>query len=119
MKKMIRQAYFWHRYKETPPIRPIKVYWHVGDSGTGKSYTYIKLVEEKGEEAVYMYSDFENGGLDNYCGEPILFMDEFRGQIRFFYAYEGFTGLQTGLTCSIYKYFAFMDRSPHNKRSAS
>ena len=81
--KMIRQAYFWHRYKETPPIRPIKVYWHVGDSGTGKSYTYIKLVEEKGEEAVYMYSDFENGGLDNYCGEPILFMDEFRGQIRF------------------------------------
>lgn len=81
--RMIKQAYFWKRFKETPPVREIKVYWHVGESGTGKSYTYVKLVEEKGEEDVYMYSDFETGGLDNYCGEPVLFMDEFRGQIQF------------------------------------
>lgn len=81
--RMIKQAYYWKRYKETPPVREIKVYWHVGDSGTGKSYTYVKLVEQKGEQDVYMYSDFETGGLDNYCGEPVLFMDEFRGQIQF------------------------------------
>ena len=81
--KMIKQAFFRKREKETPFCRDITVYWHVGESGTGKSYTSMKLVEELGEDQVYIYSDFENGGLDNYCGEPVLFMDEFRGQIQF------------------------------------
>lgn len=111
--RMIKQAYFWKRFKETPPVREIKVYWHVGESGTGKSYTYVKLVEEKGEQDVYMYSDFETGGLDNYCGEPVLFMDEFRGQIQFSvlmkllqgYKMPSMPGIQThcrfGLRCNI------------------
>lgn len=81
--KMIKGAYYSKRKKETPFLRPVDVIWHVGESGSGKSYTSYELVAEYGEDSVYMLSDYENGGLDNYNGEPILFMDEFRGQIRF------------------------------------
>ncbi len=78
---LIRKAYFAKRYKETPPIRNVKVVWHVGESGTGKSYSYVKLCEKHGDDNVYFFSDYSNkgvGGFDNYCGEPILFMDELK-----------------------------------------
>lgn len=80
---MIKKAYYEKRVRETPFLRDIRVVWHVGDSGSGKSYTAVQLVETHGEEMVYMYTDYENGGLDNYNGEPILFMDEFRGQVKY------------------------------------
>lgn len=81
--KMIRDAYFDKRNQETPYLREIKVVWHYGETGTGKSYTSYKLVEEKGSDRVFVINDFENGGLDHYCGQEILFMDEFRGQWKY------------------------------------
>lgn len=78
---LIRKAYFAKRYKETPPQRDVKVIWHCGDSGTGKSYAYIKLCEQFGDDNVYFFSDYANrgvGGFDGYCGEPYLFMDELK-----------------------------------------
>ena len=64
-------------------MRPIGVYFHVGNSGSGKSYTYVELVEKYGEENVYVLTDCESGGFDKYCAERILFIDEFRGQIKY------------------------------------
>lgn len=81
--KMIKDAYFDKRKKETPFERPVKVVWHVGESGSGKTYSVINLVKEHGEGDVYMISDYEKGGLDRYCGEHYLFLDEFRGQLRY------------------------------------
>lgn len=81
--KMIKQAYYDKRIKETPFLRPVKVIWHVGESGSGKSYTAVKIAETRGEDSLYMYTDYENGGLDGYNGEPVLFMDEFRGQMKY------------------------------------
>lgn len=81
--RMIKDAYYAKRSRETLFLREVKVYWHVGSSGSGKSYTANKLVEQYGEDEVYFLTDYENGGFDGYCGEKILFMDEFRGQIRF------------------------------------
>ena len=78
---LIRKCYFAKRYKETPPMREVKVYWHCGDSGCGKSYSYIELCEKYGDDLVYFFSDYANrgvGGFDGYCGEPILFMDELK-----------------------------------------
>lgn len=75
---LIRKAYFAKRAEETPPRRAVNVIWHVGLSGSGKSETYVQLCEQYGEEHVYMLSDFKDGGLDMYCGEPILFIDELR-----------------------------------------
>ncbi len=80
---MIRKAYFDKRRKETPSKRDIKVVWHVGESGSGKSYSQLDLYEKYGRDNVYLMTDYEGGGLDKYCGETILFMDEFRGQIKY------------------------------------
>lgn len=81
--KMIRSAFFAKRIKEVPVKREVKVYWHTGESGTGKSYCYVKLCEKYGEENVYIMTDYQSGGLDLYCGEPCLIMDEFKGNMRF------------------------------------
>ena len=81
--RMIRGAFFSKRSKNVPPKRDVYVYWHTGESGSGKSYTYVSLVHEFGEENVYLMSDYETGGLDMYAAEEILFMDEFKGNLRF------------------------------------
>ena len=81
--KMIRDAYYRKREKETPFIRDIEVYWHVGLAGSGKTYVANKLVEQYGMDNVYFNADYESGGLDRYNGERVLFLDEFKGQIRY------------------------------------
>ena len=81
--KIVRSAFFDKRKNEIPFNRDVNTIWHIGDSGSGKTYEAVKLVEKYGEENVYMVRDYENGCFDNYNGEPILFMDEFRGQLRF------------------------------------
>ena len=75
--KSIRDHYFRKRYRETPKMRDMNVYWHVGKSGSGKSYEHIKLEDEHGEDQVYYIGEFSNG-FDRYNGESILFMDELR-----------------------------------------
>lgn len=79
---LIRKCYFQKRYEETPVHRQVNVYWHVGDSGTGKSYSQVQLMKEHPHD-VYLFNDYDGGGFDMYEGEPILFMDEFKGGMRF------------------------------------
>lgn len=81
--RIIKEAYFAKRNAETPFLRDIVVEWHVGESGTGKTYLANTLAMNEGEDNIYLVSDYENGGLDLYNGEPILFLDEFRGQIKY------------------------------------
>lgn len=81
--KIVRDAYFDGLYRNTPFVRDVKVYWHVGESGTGKSHTVLDLIGEHGPDSVYFVTDYSNGWLDRYCGERILFLDEFRGQLRY------------------------------------
>ena len=80
---LIRKQFFRKRCKEAPTTRDVKVVWHVGESGSGKTNTYVQLVEQHGKDNVYIMTDYENGGFDNYCAEPVLFMDEFKGNFRF------------------------------------
>ena len=81
--KVIKDTYFDKRYRETPFLREINTVWHVGESASGKTYSVMKLIEDYGEENIYFVSDYDNGGLDKYNGEPYLFLDEFRGQIKY------------------------------------
>ena len=83
IEKIIKGAYYRKRQLETPFVREVKCYWHVGLSGTGKSYVANKIVEERGEDALYRISDYENGCFDCYEAQPVLFLDEFRGQWRY------------------------------------
>jgi hypothetical protein len=80
---LIRKEFFARKLAATPPRREVEVYWHIGDTRSGKTYTYIKLCETYGEDNIYMYNDYCSGGLDNYCAEPILFMDEFKGDLKY------------------------------------
>ncbi len=84
--KMIKSAYISKRIKETPLIKQTHNEWHVGDSGTGKTYSYYQLCELHSPEQIYIASDFENGGFDFYIEQgapPILFLDEFKGNMKF------------------------------------
>ncbi|HFI0564353.1 TPA: replication protein RepA [Streptococcus suis] len=81
--KMIKEHYYQMRVENAPLVKDMTVYWHLGDSGTGKSFTQILLKQEHGKDNVYVLSDYGTGGLDNYTGEPILFMDEFKGDIDY------------------------------------
>lgn len=77
--KYIKRMYADKKEREIPLYRDVKVYWHIGKSGSGKTRSSNDIISKNGEENVYMLGDFRNGGLDNYNYEPILFMDEFRG----------------------------------------
>ncbi|GLB29157.1 hypothetical protein LAD12857_10800 [Lacrimispora amygdalina] len=84
--KMIKSAFIDKRIKETPLIKKMHNEWHVGDSGSGKTYYYYQLCEEHSPSEIYMATDFENGGFDFYIDQgapPILFLDEFKGNMRY------------------------------------
>lgn len=81
--KLVKDAYYSKRVKDSPLLRDVNVEWHYGKTGTGKSYTYIKLCEIYGRDEVYVVSDYESGFLDNYSGQKVLFLDEFRNQIPY------------------------------------
>lgn len=84
--KMIKSAFIDKRIRETPLIKEMHNEWHVGASGSGKTYYYYQLCEKYSPENIYMATDFESGGFDFYIEQgapPILFMDEFKGNMRF------------------------------------
>ncbi len=81
--KYIRDAYYDKRKRETPFLRQIECIWHVGETGSGKSYTVKQLVDAGLQDDIYLMTDYDSGGLDRYNGEDILFMDEYRGQLRY------------------------------------
>ena len=83
--KMIRDACVARDFEKADFIRDVKVVWHVGQAGSGKSYTAKILIDQYGSDNVYFMSDYEVGGFDNYMCEKILFLDEFRGQWRYSY----------------------------------
>ncbi|MCR4598404.1 MAG: hypothetical protein K5678_05160 [Acetatifactor sp.] len=86
---IIRKQFFAKRVKETPPLRDIKIIWHLGESGSGKSFTYTKLCEEYGEDDVFFASDYANrctALMDGYEAQKYLFLDEIK-EDSFSYGY--------------------------------
>jgi hypothetical protein len=84
--KMIKAAFLNKRIRDMPLVKDMQNEYHVGESGTGKTYTYIQLCEMNSPEDVYLITDYENGGFDFYAelGAPsIIFLDEFKGNLRF------------------------------------
>ena len=88
--KMIKADYLARRIKETPLKKDMWNEYHVGESGTGKTYTYIQLCEEHSADEVYLCNDYSNagssgGGFDFYTNSPakIIVLDEFRGGMPF------------------------------------
>ena len=81
MHEQMVQAYFGaYRQSKIKPIREIKTIYHTGEVGSGKSYTYVSLCRQHGEEAVFMFngSSSTHGGFDEYECEEYLVLDEIR-----------------------------------------
>jgi hypothetical protein len=84
--KIIKSAFIDIRIKETPLIKETHNEWHVGSSGSGKTFYYFQLCEKYSSDKIYITTDFENGGFDFYIEQgapPILFLDEFKGNMKF------------------------------------
>lgn len=82
-KSVLKDMYFQKRFDETPLVREVKVYWHLGATGTGKSYERINLVEKYGEDNIYYLTTFNSGAFDNYNGQAILWIEDYRGEFKF------------------------------------
>lgn len=88
--KIIKAHYLSKRINETPLMKNMWNEYHFGDSGSGKTYTYIRLCDEYSPEEVYLCNDYSNsgssgGGFDFYSNNPakILVLDEFRGSMPY------------------------------------
>lgn len=76
---IIKKAYFAKRCKETPRARDVEIYWHLGDSGSGKSYCYASDNRPDDDIILIHSKDFGHSGLwDNYYGQSVLYMDELK-----------------------------------------
>lgn len=83
LRRCIRDYYIAKKNRDIPIVnKQTEVHWLYGDTGTGKTYEYIKLCEQYGENNVYWVTDYEHP-FDDYFGEDIIFFDEFRGNIRY------------------------------------
>ncbi len=80
---IIVSAYRDKRRKEVGHMRKVNVVWHFGKSGSGKSYFSNSLIEKYGLDSVYFMTDYGNGCFDSYMCQPVLFMDEYRGQFPY------------------------------------
>ena len=80
---LIKKAYSDKRDEETPEVREVKVIWHTGDSGSGKSYSRMQLIAEVGKENIYYLSDYKNGCFDGYNGQPYLWMEDYKNDFSF------------------------------------
>ncbi len=88
--KMIKSHYLHKRIKETPLMKDMWNEYHFGCSGSGKTYSYIRMCEKYSPDDVYMCNDYANsgssgGGFDFYSNNPAktIVLDEFRGNIPF------------------------------------
>ncbi|MFR1436468.1 MAG: hypothetical protein ACLSS9_14860 [Acutalibacteraceae bacterium] len=106
--KMIRDAYYEKRYRETPRQREVKRFWHVGKPGTGKSYIQILLAEQYGDDEVYVVTDYDHP-FDKYNGERFVVFDEFRGQIKFSVLMNLLDNYRVQLPCRYSNSYALWD----------
>ncbi len=75
--KEFRQAHLENKFKRV--FRDMKVYYIYGSAGCGKtSYVFKK----HGYDEVYRTTNYEFGWVDDYNGERVLFLDEFRSSFK-------------------------------------
>lgn len=75
--KEYRQSHLENKFKRV--FRNMKVYYIYGSAGCGKtSYIFNK----HGYDDVYRTTNYEFGWIDDYNGEKILFLDEFRSSFK-------------------------------------
>lgn len=79
---VIKKMFYDLRSSETPIVRDMQVIWHTGQSGSGKSYERVNLAKRIGEDSIYYLTSFNSGAFDNYNGEKVLWIEDYRGEFK-------------------------------------
>ena len=80
---VLKSMYFNLRDTSTPIVRDMRVIWHVGSSGSGKSYERILMAKELGsDDDIYYLTSYNSGAFDNYNGQSILWIEDYRGEFK-------------------------------------
>lgn len=83
--KIIKSAFYRLKCKEVGRAREVDVIWHLGDSGSGKSFTYQS--DPRTDDQIYLVTGANlstSGAFDNYYGQEVLYIDELKpGHIAF------------------------------------
>lgn len=82
-KSLIREMIFAKMDKDTPIVRPVSVFWHTGETGSGKSFSRVQLAQEVGEDNIYFLTTFGSGAFDNYAGQKYLWIEDYRGEFSY------------------------------------
>lgn len=82
---VLKAMYMDLKAHDTPLMRDIKVFWHFGGTGSGKSYSGIDLATKVGEDNIFFVTTYGSGMFDKYMGQKILWLDDYRGQIPYDY----------------------------------
>lgn len=84
LENYIERIYYDKIKSETPFSRVNYVYWHFGESGTGKTFSADELIDINGREHVHYCTASDSNPFDSYVAQKILFIDELRHTSRFF-----------------------------------
>lgn len=79
---VLKRMFYDIRSADTPIVRPMKVIWHTGQTGSGKSYERVQLAERVGEDNIFYLTAFNSGAFDNYNGQKILWIEDYRGEFK-------------------------------------
>lgn len=79
---VLKKMFYDIKSDKTPIVRPMTVTWHTGNSGSGKSYDRVKLAEKIGEDNIYYLTSFNSGAFDNYNGQSVLWIEDYRGEFK-------------------------------------
>lgn len=105
----IKKAFFRYKFKNVPVIRDIRIYWHIGDSGTGKSYTYVQLCEKYGSDDVFLANDYSCNGtalFSHYQAESVVVLDEYKGGLPYSMILSLLQGYRSQIHCRYNNVFA-------------
>lgn len=80
----IDKMFFDYKLANTACIRDVKVYWHFGETATGKSYECFKHMQEKGRDKVYFCSGEQKNPFDCYQAQEEIWIDELRETSQYF-----------------------------------
>ena len=80
---VLKNMFFNLRDSVTPIVRDMRVIWHIGSSGSGKSYERVLMAKELGsDDDIYYLTSFNSGAFDNYNGQSVLWIEDFRGEFK-------------------------------------
>lgn len=79
----IERTYMSRKQTSVPAWRDVKVVYHTGKSGSGKSYSRMEYERDCPEDIHVIAGMNWDHPWDAYSGQKIVFFDEFRSQIKY------------------------------------